>query len=548
MHKMNTIAATAISQPEFDLTQLLYWVSEREKIRQRREAGEPPPWTDNTIMQEWSCTNVRREDDRVTRWIAKHWREKHADNPHVWFALAVARLVNWVATLAAIGFPVPWSREHFIDVCQHCERAGGTVWSNSYLIPGGPKGMPKREHVADLLDDLWLARSALQPKPGMTLNTWHQMLERRRGLGSFLAGQIVADAKFIEPLASAPDWMTFATSGPGSRKGLNRVLGRPVDAPWDEQEWRAVFHRMRAVATPELEKRSIKDLSASDLQNCLCELDKFERVRLGEGKPKRRFELHEAETLASASSGIAKGGPKDTASPDDFPQPQRRFEPHDTKTPTSASAGTTNSAPKDMAPHGTANSAPPKDTASPDDFPDLSTLRLDQSFAETGGVKKLLTTVPVRKPNPQDWCRVHPALEYRETLALIELKDDREWYLLPPHIARELPGEIVPVVLYTAINRQGVVFLWPVKLPKPDSKQVAWYRSAAEAAELATKRWVRTKANMALGAYEIFEAASALSDPRWPDISFRELLRIGFRDCLVTSFDHPVIKRLLGQS
>jgi len=30
-------------------------------------------------------------------------------------------------------------------------------------------------------------------------------------------------------------------------------------------------------------------LCAQDLQSCLCELDKFERVRLGEGKPKRRF-------------------------------------------------------------------------------------------------------------------------------------------------------------------------------------------------------------------------------------------------------------------
>jgi hypothetical protein len=36
---------------------------------------------------------------------------------------------------------------------------------------------------------------------------------------------------------------------------------------------------------------------------------------------------------------------------------------------------------------------------------DLSKLRLDQSFTETAGVKKLLTTVPVRKPSPQDYVR-----------------------------------------------------------------------------------------------------------------------------------------------
>jgi hypothetical protein len=35
---------------------------------------------------------------------------------------------------------------------------------------------------------------------------------------------------------------------------------------------------------------------------------------------------------------------------------------------------------------------------------------LDQNYAERVGVKKLLTTVPVRKPNRQDFVRVHPVL------------------------------------------------------------------------------------------------------------------------------------------
>jgi hypothetical protein len=43
----------------------------------------------------------------------------------------------------------------------------------------------------------------------------------------------------------------------------------------------------------------------------------------------------------------------------------------------------------------------------PDDPFDLSKLRLDQSFVESAGVKKLLTTVPVRKPEKQTFIRVH---------------------------------------------------------------------------------------------------------------------------------------------
>ena len=130
---------------------------------------------------------------------------------------------------------------------------------------------------------------------------------------------------------------------------------------------------------------------------------------------------------------------------------------------------------------------------------------------------------------------------------MIVLREDRdETYLLLPDIARELPGEFLPVVLYTAINRQGVIRLWPVRLPAPDGRVNEWHRSAAEAAILAMERWIRVKANMPLGAYDIFEASSTIPDPEWPSLSFEDLLRIAFRDRLVDRIDHPVIKRLRG--
>jgi len=186
-------------------------------------------------------------------------------------------------------------------------------------------------------------------------------------------------------------------------------------------------------------------------------------------------------------------------------------------------------------------------TVAPDPF-DPDNLRLDQSFIETSGVKKLLTTVPVRKPNPQDFVRVHSDEAYRLPAAVIELKDDREIYLVLPHIAAQLPGECAPVILFTAINRQGVTFLWPVKLPSGDGKINEWHRSAAEAAEKAMDRWLRVKADMSLGAYCMYEASSTIPDPIWPTATLRELLKIGFKDRLVDNLDHAVIKRLRGES
>jgi hypothetical protein len=174
-------------------------------------------------------------------------------------------------------------------------------------------------------------------------------------------------------------------------------------------------------------------------------------------------------------------------------------------------------------------------------------LRLDQSFAATAGVKKLLTTVPVRKPARQDFVRVHRDPNYRLTpAAIIELKEDRETYLVTPKIALELPGEFGVATLYTTINRQDVLHLWPVKLPGPDGKHNEWHRSAAEAAERAMDHWVRITANMSLGAYQIVQAIGELPDPEWPEISFQEILQVAFRDRVVDRLDHPLIDRLRG--
>jgi hypothetical protein len=178
---------------------------------------------------------------------------------------------------------------------------------------------------------------------------------------------------------------------------------------------------------------------------------------------------------------------------------------------------------------------------------DLANLRLNQNFIETAGVKKLLTTVPVRKPNRQDFIRVHPDPEYRSALALIEIKEDREMYVVHSRIAQEFPEEFFSAMVYTAINRQKVLFLWPTRLPGEDGRTNNWHQSAQTAAEYAMKGWVRVKANMSLGAYEIGEAAADIPDPVWPDISFNDLLRIGFRGRVVDSLDHPVLKRLRGE-
>ncbi|SHI11895.1 hypothetical protein [Bradyrhizobium erythrophlei] len=174
-------------------------------------------------------------------------------------------------------------------------------------------------------------------------------------------------------------------------------------------------------------------------------------------------------------------------------------------------------------------------------------LRLSQSFADTTAVKKLITTVPVRKPNSQDFVRVHAGAGFCENFPLIQLKDDNEQYLVVAKLAPELASEIVSATLYLATNKQGVIFFWPVRLPDADGKDFDAWRSAREAAELAKETWVRQKWNKSLGAYDIYEAANQTVEPEWPaDLDYWDLIKIAFRDHIIQELDHPVVKRLRG--
>jgi hypothetical protein len=173
-------------------------------------------------------------------------------------------------------------------------------------------------------------------------------------------------------------------------------------------------------------------------------------------------------------------------------------------------------------------------------------LRLDQSFTETVAVKKLLTTIPVRKPGKQTFFRVHPDPAYQDVFPIIDLKDDREEYIVVRDLVPQLSTEIVFKQLSLAITRQGTPFFLPLRLPGPDGKDMEWWRSLREHAERARRNWIRVIANQDLGAYEAMQAADCLSEPEWPELGFWELIKIAFKDYLIRDMNHPVVKRLRG--
>lgn len=190
----------------------------------------------------------------------------------------------------------------------------------------------------------------------------------------------------------------------------------------------------------------------------------------------------------------------------------------------------------------------PPNPTTPDPF-DPERLRLSQDFAAGVGVKKLLTTVPVRKPANEWFVQCHPDDSYRIVTMLLLMKEDRETYLVDRSLWDSLATEptVSPRLLITTITSHGILLLWPIRLPGADGRIDAWNRSAMEAATLACGKWIRVAANTKVGANDIIVAANQMPAPEWPATPFNELLRIAFKDMYIDSINHPVLKKLRGE-
>jgi hypothetical protein len=275
-------------QPQFDW--LIHWINEREQIRRRKEAGQPRPWTSDEILDRWRFCNVNRCDDRETRWIFANVIAQHADSPVLWFNLLIARFLNWSPTLERVGYIDAWDRDHFVAVMASI---AGKAYTGAYMIPAGPAGMVKHEYLADqVFGSLWDQRENAPP-PGSPCSWWDVFLRRAPSCGDFLRNQIITDLRYSHhlPKDRTADWTTFLLAGPGTKRGLNRLLGYSLERSWQgsasAQAVRDLRSTLAGVPTLSWAVPVFDDLN--NLANCLCEFDKYCRVRLGEGSPRARY-------------------------------------------------------------------------------------------------------------------------------------------------------------------------------------------------------------------------------------------------------------------
>jgi hypothetical protein len=257
-------------------------MQERESVRQKKEASAPKPWSNDPIFQTVYFCNVNREDDKITKWIRNFY--KYDWNP-IDFELNIifARLINWPETLGTVGWITPESYDYIEAGILELQKEGKKVFGDAYIVSTNGRPMPKASYLAKILlpaaqEGLGTALPALR---GHSLARAHAALMRCSGLGSFLSAQVIADLKYTKghPLESADDWGSWAAEGPGSLRGLDWLNF------WQDNFVETLLELRRQL--PAEQRLWVADLQ--NLQNSLCEFDKFMRVKNGTGRSKRRY-------------------------------------------------------------------------------------------------------------------------------------------------------------------------------------------------------------------------------------------------------------------
>jgi len=269
------------------LQRFFCFVNERHSIYLRRASGESWPWTQDKILRKYKFCNIFRELDKVTVWIRENWREPYADHPNLWFAMAMARQINWPETLAEIGFPEKWHPRRVVHVIQHRRVQGLKAYTGAYMLTGTLGGEKAEQTAFKILGPLYRHPPPLDQ--ASTLEDAFRMFEGRPGFGPFLSYEVVTDLRHTRYLRDATDTMTWANVGPGAVRGLHRVFGRPIkgrrrrDRPPLSQIDALAEMRYLLKVSPKYLGSHVPALEIRDVEHSCCEWDKYERTRKGEG-------------------------------------------------------------------------------------------------------------------------------------------------------------------------------------------------------------------------------------------------------------------------
>lgn len=265
-------------------------MNERHHIYLRRQRGEPYPWTEDEILRTYKFTNVFRQLDRGTVHLTTQIETHSLSLDETLFNVLTYRMYNRVETQVYLG----WIREWNEETKKRWLSAPSPAFTSAHMTVG-KEFEDKKVTYARTWDEVWrdlpILTEYLKTSPTMEMAFKRLRAQKYFGIGPFIAYEIICDLRFTAIGWHWKDITTWANIGPGCRRGLQR-LGLTPTVNSLRYLYKEALYNPHTIG-PHIVCHSEFCLNPTpppfelrEIEHCLCEFDKYERARLGEGRPK----------------------------------------------------------------------------------------------------------------------------------------------------------------------------------------------------------------------------------------------------------------------
>jgi len=279
-----------------------YFVQERQRILERRVEGRPAPWTKDPILQDNRFCNTFRAADRECQYLIRSIQyseeAEQSSLEDIIFRTVAFRLFSkhetWERiTECLIHQPTvhDLASGEFLHALEWADARLGTLYTSSFMLCGvksyGPVNRKYETHER-LLRHMFVndeLGKRIQDLPSMQDTA--ALLAEYPLIGRFMSYQIATDINYST--ATDFDEDEYVLAGPGAVRGIEKMYGgRPRGRTYED-----VIRDLRYTQLSNTDSSFLglygRPLQLIDIQNCLCETDKYLRASMPELSPGKRI-------------------------------------------------------------------------------------------------------------------------------------------------------------------------------------------------------------------------------------------------------------------
>src|SRR6266498_695297 len=267
----------------------LYWyfAAERQRIFERRLAGQPAPWTEDPILRTFKFCNAYRAIDRVSQFMIRNvcYHDEPGTPDDRLFQIVAFRLFSKIETWQSVHeylghYPTldDLANSTFTTALEHTKQQNSTLYTGAFILAATNVYGQSAKHLThvELLRHMFLQdQLGTKLRAATSLRGIYDLLHAYPLLGDFMSYQIAIDLNYSDLINF--DENDFTKAGPGALRGIRKCFEDPGDCTPEEvilwmverqdQEFRRLglsFHGL-----------SGRPLHAIDCQGLFCETDKY---------------------------------------------------------------------------------------------------------------------------------------------------------------------------------------------------------------------------------------------------------------------------------